>query len=155
MTVTQPNPLARRGRQRQIGLLGTAARAGVGTWFIIDAFQIGVTALDAVLGLVVANAAIYLALTMRGRSAPPLRMAGPLSHLVNIVVVITALNVFDVPALLFYGSASVLAAVRGYGACEMFAVWNWLRRRDDQFGCPFYLPVDVIDQRLTGGARAC
>lgn len=135
--------------------LGTAARAGVGTWFLIDAFRIGVTALDAVLGLLVANASVSLVLALRGWSAPPLRMTCPPSHLVNIVVVITALNVFDVPALLFYGSPSVLAAIRGYGACEMFAVSNWLRRRDDQFGCPFYLPVDVIDQQLAGQARAC
>lgn len=155
MTLTQPAVAAPRLRARKIGLLGTAARLGVGTWFIVRAFQIGVSPLDAVFGPVAANLVVIAALRLRGRSAPPLRMTGPISHLVNLVVGLTMLNVFDVPALLFVGSASLLAAVRGYGACEMFAVSNWLRRRDDQFGCPFYLPVDVVDQQLTGRARAC
>ncbi|MPY92528.1 MAG: hypothetical protein GEV08_05505 [Acidimicrobiia bacterium] len=155
MTINPRTPVATRARQGQIGLLGTAARLGVGTWFIVQAFQIGVSALDAVLGLVAANAAVITVLAVRGRAAPPLRMTGPVSHAVNLVLGLTMLNVFDVPALLFVGSASLLAAVRGYGACEMFAVSNWLRGRDDQFGCPFYLPVDLIDRRLTGRRPAC
>lgn len=121
----------------------------------MGAFRIGVTVRDAMVGLVLANVAVFVALALRGRDAPPLRMTGPISHMVNIVLVIAVLTVFDVPALLFYGSASLLAAVRGYGACEMFAVSNWLRRRDDQFGCPFYLPFDLIDQQLTGRQGAC
>lgn len=90
---------------------------------------------------------------MGGRAAAA--ADGPVSDLVNIVVVISMLNLFDVPALLFYESASLLAAVRGSGVCEMFAVSNSLRRRDDQFGCPLFLPVDLIDRWLTGRRPAC
>lgn len=106
-------------------------------------------------GVVAANAAVITLLALRGGSAPPLRMTGPISHVVNIAVGVTVLNLAHVPALLFYGSAMLLAAARGYAACEMFAVSNWLRRRDDRFGCPLFCPADVIDELTSGRQRHC
>ncbi|MGH9030727.1 MAG: hypothetical protein ACRDZV_01255 [Acidimicrobiia bacterium] len=144
----------RRG-VRHLGVLGTAARVAVGVGFLVGAAQIGIGTIDIVLGVVAANAVIIGVLALRGPDAPPLRMTGPASHAVNIVVPIVMLNVFAVPALLFYGSAMLLAAVRGYGACEMFAASNWLRRRDDQFGCPFFLPFDLLDQHQSGRSGDC
>ncbi len=127
------------------------ARIAVGTWFLVRAFQIGAGPIDIVVGPVAANAVIMLALAARGRDAPPLRMTGPWSHVANLAVGVTMLNVFDAPALLFAGSAMLLAAARSYGGCEILAVSNWLRRRDDQFACPYFLPFDLIDQyRATG-----
>ena len=144
-----------RRRMRHLGVLGTSARVAVGIWFLVHATQIGIGTIDIVIGVVAANAVIIGLLALRGPDAPPLRLTGPASHAVNIVVPIVMLNVFAVPALLFYGSAMLLAAARGYGACEMFAVSNWLRRRDDLFGCPFFLPFDLLDQRLSGQSGAC
>jgi hypothetical protein len=50
-----------------------------------------------------------------------------------------------VPAMLFYGTSMILAAWRGIGACEIFAISNWLRGRDDRLGCPLFLPVDALE----------
>jgi hypothetical protein len=138
----------RRPAVRHLGVVGTIGRVVGGTWLLIHAFQVGVGPVDALLGLVVFNAVVVAALALRGRSAPPLRFTGAVSHIINFAFWITMLNVVVAPSHLFGGSASLLAAARGYGGCEMFAVSNWLRRRDDQFGCAFYLPFDLVDQHL-------
>ncbi|MGH9212727.1 MAG: hypothetical protein ACRD2C_18965 [Acidimicrobiales bacterium] len=153
----QHQPLARPRppSPRQIGTLATAARVVGGTAMLAAALLSGIKLLDILVGIVAANAIVLVTLAARGASAPPLRLTGPFSHVVNIALVIAFLNLLPVPAMLFYGSASLLAAARGYGACEMFAVANWLRHRDDQFGCPFYLPFDLIDQHLTHNTRSC
>jgi len=38
-----------------------------------------------------------------------------------------------------------LAADTGSGGCEVTAVLNWLRGRDDQVGCPLFAPFDALD----------
>jgi hypothetical protein len=141
---------------RQIDTYGTAARVVGGIGLLTGAFLNGVDLLDAVLGLVVANAVVLVALAARGRSAPPLQWTGPIGHAANLAIVITAFSLgpVQVPAMLFAGLASLLAAARGMAACELFVVSNWLRRRDDRFGCPFYLCADLLDTQLTG-TRAC
>ena len=65
------------------------------------------------------------------------------------VVIVLALSLVFPPAtvLLFYGSAMLLAAATGNGACEVTAVSNWLRGRDDQVGCPLFAPFDALDGR--------
>jgi hypothetical protein len=45
-------------------------------------------------------------------------------------------------ALVFYGASMLLAALRGYGGCEVLAVPNWLLGRDDQIGCALFWPID-------------
>jgi hypothetical protein len=155
MTITHQPESPVRNRARHLGVLSTAARVVVGAWLLAVAVRDGVEPIDAVAGLAVANVVVFVALAVRGRDAPPLRFIGPFGHLVNIALIFTFYALNPVAANLFYGSTMLLAAARGYGACEMFAVWNWLRRRDDQFGCPFFLPVDLIDQRLTGRSLEC
>ncbi len=150
VTVTARPPSTTRRPARHLGPFGTVARLALGSWMLVHAIQTGVRPVDALFGLVIANALIVALLAARGAGAAPLRFTGPVSHAINIVLALTTLSAFHVPALLFYGSASLLAAARGYGGCEMFAVANWLRRRDDQFGCPFYLPADVVDHELNG-----
>jgi hypothetical protein len=59
--------------------------------------------------------------------------------------------------LLFYGGSMLLAAVRGYAGCEVFAAANWLLRRDDQVGCAPFWPIDVAEARVAarrGGTRS-
>ena len=155
MTITHPPKSPPSRRARQLGWLSTIARLVVGAGLLIVAVLDGVAPIDAALGLVAANAVVFIALSARGGTAPPLRFTGPAGHLINIALIISFYALNPVAANLFYGSAMLLAAARGYGACEMFAVWNWLRRRDDQFGCPFFLPVDLIDERLTGRSLEC
>ena len=155
MSVTQESTSASRQRTRHLGPVGTSARIVVGAWMLIHAIDHGVGPADVLLGLVVPNAVVFAVLAARGASAPPLRMNGPLAHVANVAVAFGLLQFVHVPGLLFIGTASLLAAARGYGGCEMFAVWNWLRRRDDQFACPFFLPCDLVDQLVTGRGRPC
>src|SRR5216683_3845024 len=51
-------------------------------------------------------------------------------------------------ALVFYGASMLLAAVRGYGGCEVQAISNWVLRTDDQVGCFVLGPVDDAERRL-------
>jgi hypothetical protein len=142
---------------RQIGPYGTGARIVGGIGLLVGAFLIGVRPLDVLIGLVVANAVVLAALAVRGRSAPPLRWTGPIGHAATLAVGILTLSLdpVQVPAMLFYGSASLLAAARGMAACEIFAVSNWLRRRDDRLGCPVYVCADALDTELTGRTSVC
>ena len=139
---------------RQIGLWGTVARALVGTGFLVGAVVTRPTLADALLGLLVMPSIVVGILAMRGKNATPLRLDGPLAHITNIAVAIVLLgvriqigSVLDVrtAALLFYGASMLLAAWRGMGACELFAISNALRRRDDQLGCPLFLPIDSVE----------
>jgi hypothetical protein len=51
-------------------------------------------------------------------------------------------------ALVFYGASMLLAAMRGYGGCEVLAVSNWLLHRDDQVGCMVLSPIDHLERGL-------
>jgi len=44
----------------------------------------------------------------------------------------------------------LLAALRGYGGCEVLAISNWVLGRDDQVGCFVLSPVDHMEHRLRG-----
>lgn len=142
--------------RRQIGALGTGARAVVGVGLLAWQFWLGVDALDAILGFVAFPAAVLvgLALLRRG-SAPPLRAGGPAGHAFNIVVFLALVSWEPDAAFLFYGASMLIAALRGFGACEIFAVSNLLRRRDDQLGCPLFLPIDLVEARLTNRELYC
>ena len=155
MSVTEESVSASRQRTRHLGPLGTSARLVVGAWLLFHAAEHGVGPADVLLGLVVPNAVVFGVLAARGACAPPLRMHGPLAHVANVAIAFVLLQFVHVPGLLFTGTASLLAAARSYGGCEMFALWNWLRRRDDQFACPFFLPCDVVDHLVTGRERPC
>ena len=54
-------------------------------------------------------------------------------------------------ALVFYGASMLLAALRGYGGCEVLAVSNWILGRDDQIGCLVLSPVDSAERSLREG----
>jgi len=54
-------------------------------------------------------------------------------------------------ASIFYGASMLLAALRGYGGCEVLAISNWVLRRDDQVGCVVLGPVDLAEGRLRQG----
>jgi hypothetical protein len=98
-------------RLRRIGPIGTTARI--------------------IVGILLANVAVFLALDLTPDYAPALSITGD-------------------AALLFYGASMLLAAVRGYAGCEVLAVSNWLLRRDDQIGCLLFWPIDHAERRRTG-----
>jgi hypothetical protein len=135
-----------------LGRAGTVARAVIGLAFLAFAAAVWrADVRDGVLGVIVLPAAATLLLALRGRDAPPIRL-GAAGHLVTIAIVLLLSLVFSGEVvLLFYGSMMLVAAVSGSGGCEVTAVSNWLRGRDDQLGCPLFAPFDALDR--ASGAR--
>ncbi len=136
-----------RPTERSIGMWGTLARLAVGAILLAVAFVVGVGWDDAAIGLVGFPAAVMLVPAIRGRSATPLRLYGSRGHLINGAIVVAAFVFLTPAALLFYGASMLLAGTRGYAGCEVFALSNWLWRRDDQIACAIFSPVDVIEGR--------
>jgi len=138
---------------REIGPWGTAARVFGGGAALIGAASIGIDTFDALLGLVLFPLVSIGLLLLRGGDAPPLRLAGAEWCCLNGAVGVVMFVFVPVAALLFIGSTMLLAAARGYGGCELFAVSNWLRRRDDQIACPVFSPIDATESRARQATR--
>ena len=149
-----------RQRERVIGRVGTLARALIGLVFLALATAVyGAGVRDLIYGVVVLPATATLLLAFRGRTAPPIRL-GAAGHLVTIAIILVLSLVFPLETLLlFYGSMMLVAAASGSGGCEVTAVSNWLRGRDDQLGCPLFAPFDALDRdwqarlAIRGGSR--
>lgn len=120
--------------------------------------ETGFKPLSVALGLVAFPAALLVWRGLRGRSTPrPLRATGPVATTLNILVfsALALTPLYAQPlsfasgaALVFYGASMLLAAIRGYGGCEVLAVSNWLLRRDDQIGCLVLSPIDNLERSL-------
>ena len=143
------------GTGRQIRFWGSAARLIVGSGMLIAAVLTGADRFDLLLGLVALPLAEIAVLALRGRDPAPLRLYGNLGHCLNWGVGILAFSFATQAALLFYGASIMLAFVRGYAGCEIFAISNWLRRRDDQIVCPLFSPIDHFEAERAGADAAC
>jgi hypothetical protein len=141
--------LARLHTTRSIGPWGTTARVVVGAAMLVGAIILGIGTLDAVVGLVAFPLVVLAFVAIRGLYATPVRLTGTGAHCINCAVMVAAFVLLPVAALLFYGSSMLVAAARGYGGCEVFAISNSLRRRDDEIGCPVFLPIDRAERRAT------
>lgn len=108
----------------------------------------GISTTDAAIGLIVFPVATLAWVSLRAGS-PPLRLYGTGGHCWTIAVAIAAFIVLPVATLLFFGATQVLAAIRGYAGCELFAVSNWLLGRDDQIACMVHTPIDAIEARMS------
>ncbi len=117
--------------------------------------MVGVGWSDLIIGFLVANAVVVAAMSLRGLDPPPMRLTGVGGHLANFAIGIPFVLLLPQAGLLFFGSAMLLAAARGFAACEMLAVWNLLRSRDDRIGCPIFSPVDHLEEQITGCRRDC
>ena len=136
-------------RQRSIGPLGTTARLVVGlallgsvTWGHLAR---GFHPWSWVLGLLGFPALLVAWQWLRARSAPArLKATGPVGHALNVAVflVLYLWEPTGDATLIFYGASMLLAALHGYGGCEVLAVGNWLLGRDDQIGCALFWPID-------------
>jgi hypothetical protein len=141
-------------RGRAIGVFGTLARVVCGLGLLyLPWLDDGLQLHDVLLGLVGFPAIVLLWQWLRlRRTAAPLRATGVVGHLVNcgIAAVLLLTPATADAADLFYGTSMLLAALRGFAGCEVLAVSNWLLRRDDQVGCPVFLPIDAIESRVVG-----
>jgi hypothetical protein len=151
-----------RRRSRMIGAVGTAARLAVGLALVGSVLQGELAGpfrpaawLLGLLGFPAVLLTWQWWRTRRGRPRP--RATGPLGDALNIAVFLALyltpwyappLRFTSDAALLFYGTSMLLAALRGYGGCEVLAVSNWLLRRDDRVGCVVFSPIDQLEHHL-------
>lgn len=150
--------------RRQIGQVGTCARVVIGLLLLLFGanggkkvvftgghFESGLNVAALILGVVVFPAVLLVFQWIRlRRDSSRLEATGPVATAVNILAFAILIAISFVPpvsyvgyaAFVFYGASMLLAAARGYGGCEVFAVSNWLLRRDDQVGCLVLSPID-------------
>jgi hypothetical protein len=141
-------------RVRGIGVLGTAARLGLGGFMVASVLE-GHMSRDFnpgpwLLGLVVFPGVVLGAHSWASRRAgPPLRLVGPVGHCAGLLAFL-ALYLFEPTsdaALLFYGASMLLAAATGMAGCEVLAFSNWALSRHDELGCVVFEPFDRLDRR--------
>ncbi len=138
------------GREREIGLIGTIARAAVGSGLLYVQWHGGLTWRAVLLGFVVFPAVLLFWQRVRLRlTSAPLRATGLIEVLVHhaIVVVLIVIPFTRDATMLFYGASMLLAAARGYTGCEVLAISNWLLGRNDQAGCLLFSPLDTLEAR--------
>jgi hypothetical protein len=134
------------GSRRAVGW-GTAARVVVGATLVVLAIAVWDAGwLDLVIGLVALPLVATLLMWLRRRSAEPLRL-GAAGHLVTLAHVAVTMSIVPDAAALFYGSMALVAGLHGNRGCEITAVANLVRGRDDQIGCPLFEPFDALDRR--------
>jgi Helix-turn-helix domain of alkylmercury lyase len=139
-----------RSHRPAVGWWGTVARAMVGSVLVVLATVVWRAGwLELLIGLVALPAVATLAMSLRDRSARPLRL-GAAGHVVTLAHVAVTVSIVPEAAALFYGSMALVAGLQGNGGCEITALANWLRERDDRIGCPLFAPFDALDRRRRG-----
>ena len=159
--------------QREIGPVGTGARIVLGVLIIglfgiqggrlmviHGRFRFSVDPLSVILGVLVFPAVLLAWQWWRSRRASTqLQATGARGTSVNMLIFFgLILTPYYAPALhslaggaeVFYGASMLLAAVKGYAGCEVFAVTNWLLGRNDQAGCLIFSPIDSLERRPKG-----
>jgi len=147
-----------RAADRRIGPAGTAARVltALALLYLAGAIEGGawdVDWYDPVVGFVVLpGVMLVVGLLARRFAARPVHFDGLVGHLANLaIIVILVLNPYTAGgATLFYGATMLVAAWRGQRGCESTVISNLILRRDDQIGCPLFLPVDELEARWRG-----
>lgn len=153
-----------------IGPIGTVARVVLGLFLLIDGLLGGTVAvshgqlrtgfepLGVLLGVIAFPALLLAWQWLRARRNPArFEETGPVGTAINMVIFLAlfltpwyarAFSFTSDAALVFYGASMLLAAIRGYGGCEVLAISNWVLSRDDQVGCFVLSPVDYLERRL-------
>jgi hypothetical protein len=148
-------------RGRAIGPIGAGARVGVGLVLMgivfLSLLTSGSWLPPLALGLVGFPALLLASQWLRAfRDPSRLQATGPLGTALNMLLFAALfltpwyarpLSVTSDAALVFYGGSMLLAALRGYGGCEVLAFSNWVLRRDDQVGCLVFAPIDRLERR--------
>ena len=131
---------------RRIGPVGGMSRALVGLAALGAAAMLDATdTVHWLAGLVGLPALTLIVMTVIRRGRPDADWTGPEGHLANTAIAVVIFVVSPPTAMIFYGTAMLLAAARGYGGCELLAFSNAILRRNDEIGCPVFSPVDAIE----------
>jgi hypothetical protein len=163
--------LAVRLGRREIGPVGTAARLiGAGAALALPALLDEFSRWDLLVGLVglplLATAGFeavragYERYVPGGIASQTGICTGPACWLIAIVAAaLVPLAVFTpvtgTSLWIWIGGSLVLAAVRGYGGCEILAFPNALTGRRGEVGCIVFTPIDRAEARVqnSGWAR--
>jgi hypothetical protein len=153
---------ATRGSRRELGPIGAAARLVLGGYLVGNVVY-GQLATHHVrpatwaLGLIGFPALVLAWHAWRIRRHPaPFSDDSPLSFVIGGLLLLAlyftwwyapALSVTSDAALIFFGGAMLLTALRGYAGCEILAPSNWLLRRRDQIACALFAPIDMLERR--------
>ena len=154
--------------RREIGPIGTAARLiGAGAALtlpaLLDEFS-GWDLLVGIVGLPLLAAAGFQAVRSGYERYVPGGMAsqtgicsGPACWLLAIVIAplipLAAFTAVTSTSLwIWIGASLLLAAVRGYGGCEILAFPNALTGRRDQVSCIVFTPIDRAEARARTSA---
>lgn len=148
---------------RQIGPIGTIARAAVGLAAITLAIAQGVGIWDVAAALVglplLASGLYWLVVAAYGRGQVGQSVSTPtrtwrvsvvvLILVIGVATAITYVTPVDAGAIwLFFGTSLILVAARGDAGCEVLAVANALAGRRQSTGCIAFAPVDSIETGL-------
>ncbi len=150
------------GGARAIGPIGTIARivTGLGLFSLVGwaAARGDLQIYEVLLGLVGLPIIVMLVVVVSQRvlnTTAYLSATGLVGTLINfsMIVALLAIPWTSEIAYFFYGVPMFLAAWRGYPGCEMLAISNLVLRRGDELGCPWFYPVDALEERFTGWSR--
>jgi hypothetical protein len=149
-------------KTRAIGPVGTALRvvAGLSLIYLAGAVEGGtwdVSWYDPLVGFVVLpGVMVVLGPLARRHSRGPLHFTGVLGHAANALVIgLLLINPYTAGgAVLFYGVTMLVAAWLGQRGCEATVISNLMLRRDDQVGCPLFLPTDEAEARLISRTKS-
>ena len=130
-------------------MLGLAAWAGLRgdlQWYEVFVGLVGLPAV--VMTIVVVTKQIL------GTSSY-LQATGPVGTFINLAIIVALYsNPFTTNiAFMFYGVPMFLAAWRGYPGCEVMAISNFVLRRGDALGCPWFWPIDTFEAHSTRSKR--
>lgn len=92
-------------------------------------------------------------LVVRSPGSGSFHLYGAAGYAANFGTAGLLLAIWTTPALLFYGASIVLAVVKGYAGCEVLALSNLLRHRDDQLACAVFSPIDALESVPGDGTR--
>jgi hypothetical protein len=145
-------------RGRQIGPWGATARGVVGAgafaWAVapphdepwLDLPGAASKPWGILIGAVLAPVALTLAMRLRGRSAPALRLGkGP--AIVVTVLILVAAQIYPVAVIVAIAFPLLVQAVVGRAGCEVLTIPNLVLRRHDYLMCLPFSPVDEWERR--------
>jgi hypothetical protein len=160
-------------QSRQIGSIGTMARVVLGLLLLAyglvggqvsvihGVVRTGFEPVSVAVGVVAFPAVLLAWQWLRTRrDQTRFQATGTMATAINIIVFLALvltpsyarpLAFTSAAALVFYGASMLLAALRGYGGCEVLAVSNWILARDDQIGCLVLSPIDSAERRMREG----
>jgi Family of unknown function (DUF6410) len=161
---SRPGSVAAVAGQRDIGPVGTASRlaagaAAVAVPVVLAGFSwsdaaIALLALPVIAALVAPVISWIFGRLHRKRLRSP-RLLSALQSVTLCVVMVVANDVVVAPTTLngnvtlfvWLGASMLVAAVRGYGGCEILAIPNLIRGRRDQIDCMLYTAIDSAEAK--------